>query len=149
MESRIIEVNGIKMEIDLREAAVVDSFKVGDQVKILVSKYSGSFESHAGAIVGFDNFKERPTIIVAYLEVGYSEALVKFAYINSDTKDFEIIKANEQDLPFDQSRVLDLLERDIISKKRAYEKSLHTKAHFLEWFGRYFKDFCGKEKKEE
>jgi hypothetical protein len=141
MESRIIEINGIKMEIDLREATVVDSFKVGDQVKILVSKYGGTFESKAGAIVGFDNFKERPTIIVAYLEVGYSEASVKFAYINSDTKDVEIIKANEQDLPFDQSRVLDLLNRDIDSKQQAYKKSLHARVHFLEWFGRYFKNF--------
>ena len=33
---RIIEVNGVKMEIDLRQAKVIDNYKVGDYVKVKV-----------------------------------------------------------------------------------------------------------------
>ena len=39
-EKRIIEVNGIKMEVDLRNAKRIDQFKVGDSVKVLVKSYS-------------------------------------------------------------------------------------------------------------
>lgn len=31
---KIIEVNGIKMEIDLREAKIINNYKVGDSVKL-------------------------------------------------------------------------------------------------------------------
>lgn len=85
-EKRIIEINGIKMEIDLRTATsrTVDTFCIGDKVKILLKEYGDSFRSYAGAIVGFDAFQQRPTIIVAYLAGGYSAAEIKFAYINAD-----------------------------------------------------------------
>ena len=36
---RIIEINGIKMEVDLRNAKRIDTFKVGDPVKVLDMTY--------------------------------------------------------------------------------------------------------------
>ena len=73
-EKTIIEINGVKMEIDLRQATVVENFKVGDKVKVLIKTYNDSFQSHVGTIVGFDAFKERPTIILAYLANDYGSA---------------------------------------------------------------------------
>ena len=135
---RVIEINGIKMEVDLRNCKRIDNFKVGDNVKLLVKQYGDSFKDHAGVIVGFDEFKMRPTIIVAYLEVSYSSAKIDFAYINKDTQDIEIVMANENDIPFNKWRVLELLDREIANKQKAVEEAEHTKAHFLEWFGKYF-----------
>ena len=34
-EKRLVEINGIKMEVDMRSARRVDTFKVGDNVKVL------------------------------------------------------------------------------------------------------------------
>lgn len=56
----IVEINGIKMAIDERTATIqkVDTFKVGDPVKVLIKEYS-SYNAKFGVIIGFDNFKNR------------------------------------------------------------------------------------------
>ena len=79
---RVVEINGVKMEVDLRSATTqeVNTYKVGDQVKVLIKDYS-SWKDYPGTIVGFDNFKQRPTIIIAYLERYNSD--IRFAYFNS------------------------------------------------------------------
>lgn len=66
---KIIEINGIKMAIDERTATVqrVDTFKIGDPVKLLYKNYS-SYEVKYGVIIGFDDFKNRPTMTIAYLD---------------------------------------------------------------------------------
>jgi len=136
-EKKIIEINGVKMEVDLRNCRVIENFRVGDNVKLLIKQYD-SYKDSAGVIVGFDNFKERPTIIIAYLDVSYSEASIKFAYFNKDTKDIEMVQANDNDLPFKKSRVLELLDKDILKKEKELEEAKHKKDHFLAWFGKYF-----------
>jgi len=144
---RIIEINGVKVEVDLRECKTVDTFKVGTNVKVLIKDYE-TFKDYAGVIVGFDEFKERPTIIIAYLDVSYSSASIKFAYINKESKDIEIVQANEEDLPFNKARVLELLDKEIEKKQNDLDDAQHTKAHFLEWFGKYFQK-CVSETKAE
>ena len=39
-EKRIVEIDGVKIEVDLRTAKRVDSYKVGDNVKILEKEKS-------------------------------------------------------------------------------------------------------------
>ena len=39
-EKRIIDINGMKMEVDLRTAKRIDTFKVGDNVKVLATEYN-------------------------------------------------------------------------------------------------------------
>lgn len=134
---RVIEINGIKMEIDLRQAKRIDNFRVGDQVKVLVKEYD-TYKSHAGAIVGFDEFQERPTIIVAYIKVDYSTAEIKYAYINAASNDIEIVKANEEDIPFKKASVIDMMQREINKKETELADSQHKLAHFNKWFGKYF-----------
>jgi hypothetical protein len=138
MEKRIIEINGVKLEIDLREAKTVDTFKVGDTVKVLKKKYSDSYESHPGTIVGFDEFKVLPTIIVAYLEISYSECALKFEYINAETKNVEIVKANELDLQFEQATVMEKFDREIEKKEREIEDIKSKRNYFSKHFGKYF-----------
>ena len=135
---RIIEINGVKLEIDMRHAKTLDTFHVGDRVKVLIKEYSSSYASYPGVIVGFDEFKNLPTIIVAYVSDKYSDQGLKFLYLNSESKDCEICAANNYDLPFKKQDVLRTMD-SAIEKARATATDLETrKALFLEQFGRYF-----------
>ena len=135
---RIIEVNGIKMEIDLRTAKRIDNFKVGDAVKILKERYSDDYQSHLGVIVGFDNFEKHPTIVVAYIEMDYNEAKIKFAYINSVSKECEICPVNEWDVPFSKQDVLDKINREIEKKQQEIMDLVSKRDYFNNMFGKYF-----------
>jgi hypothetical protein len=139
-QTRVIEVNGVKLEVDLRDARVIDQFKVGDSVKILVASYSDKYTSHLGVIVGFDDFKNRPTIIVAYLEVDYNGATIKFAYIHKDSKDVEIAPINTWDVPFKKHEVVDKIDKEIAKKEGELKELESKKQYFLHMFGKYFED---------
>ncbi|MBE3119151.1 MAG: hypothetical protein IMZ50_10410 [Candidatus Atribacteria bacterium] len=137
MSKRIVEINGVKVEVDLREATTIEAFRVGDHVKVLIPGYSNDFKSHAGAIIGFDNFKTRPTIVVAYLDAEYGKAEVKITYICEGSK-VEMTHASEGDVPFSKQQVLDLLDRDIADKQKALEGAQWHKERFEQWFGKHF-----------
>lgn len=130
----IIEVNGVKLEIDLRTAKRVDTFRVGDRVKILTKKYE-SYRSEPGVIVGFDAFVARPTIIVAYLSGNFGETAVLFAYINADSKDIELCAANPNDLDLEQDRTLEILDRDIATAEKNLQDRKDKRAFFIKHFG--------------
>ncbi len=138
MEKRIVEINGVKLEVDLTEAKVIESYKVGDKVKVLVKTYS-NYESKPGVIVGFDAFKKLPTIIIAYLDTSYSTASIKFVYLNSETKEIEICSANGKEMAFEKGRVIELMDAEITKKKIEAEDMERRKAFFLAEFGSYFK----------
>lgn len=137
-ETKIIEINGVKLEVDLRTAKVIDNYKVGDNVKILVKEYSDNFKSHIGTIIGFDDFKENPTIVVAYLKTEYSRASIEFAYINQKNKSFELCPLNNWDLPVTKSQVIDRFNSEIESKLSEFRELRNRKKLFLELFGKYF-----------
>lgn len=137
---RIVEINGVKIEVDLRTAKTVSEYRVGDKVKVLVKDYS-SYKSHFGTIVGFDDFKNLPTIIVAYIDKTYSGAPLHFVYLNSENKDVELCPCNETDIGFDKSDIIDNFDKEL-SRKELEIKELKTKKeYFLKMFGRYFVDF--------
>jgi hypothetical protein len=138
-EKRIIEINGIKMEIDLRHAKRVDTFKVGDKVRVLVKSYGDTFNTYAGMIVGFDNFKERPTIIVAYIEPGaYSADPLKFVNINQDTKDVEITAMSDDFIAADKSSIIDRMDKIILDHQQKIQEMEARKSYFLKYFDAYF-----------
>lgn len=140
-DKTIIEVNGIKLEVDLRYAKRIDQFKVGDNVKVLIKGYGDSFKSYPGVIVGFDNFKERPTIVICYADIDYSSCNIKFCYFNQDTKDVEICHMGEHEKTLDRERVIDYLDKDIFKKQAELDDLNRRKNYFLENFDRYFEGF--------
>lgn len=140
MEKRMIEINGVKMEVDMRTATTVDSLKVGDPVKVLVKSYS-DYKSFAGVIIGFDEFKERPTIIVMYLKTDYSSCTLEYAYINKDSKDVEVIKARDPVVPFEKTAVNDRMDQEIEKKERELADLRYKKKYFNESFAHYFQGF--------
>lgn len=87
---REIEINGIKVEVDLRTCKRTDTFKIGDNVKVLKKQSGGEYNVYSGAIVDFVNFNERPALVVAYFDNSYRGGNIKFETITKDSKDIEI-----------------------------------------------------------
>lgn len=142
-ETQIIEINGVKLEVDLRYAKRVDHFRVGTKVKILEkqSNYGGSTDTkvYSGVIVGFEPFESLPTIVVCYLSVDYSGAELKFAYVNTATdKKWEIVAAVDDDLPVQKQDVLSKIDREIQKKRDEIMDIERKRDYFLTHFAAYF-----------
>jgi len=128
-EKRIVEINGVKMEVDLRQAKEIHTYKVGDRVKVLVKGYS-DYKAHAGIITGLDNFQNLPTIGVAYIEDSYSANCVKFISINAQSKDVEICPANPDEILITKTSVLNALDRELL-KAEQNVLDLQTQKNYL------------------
>jgi len=136
--TRIIEVGGIKMEVDLRNAKVIENYKVGDKVKVLKKDYSDDYKSFPGVIIGFDDFKKLPSILIAYLDADYSSSKVSFLTLNDQTKDFEICSMNEIDKQFSKADALFQLDRQIDNKKEEVRELEQKRKYFESTFHTYF-----------
>lgn len=137
-----IEVNGVKLEVDLRHAKRVDQLRIGDRVKCLVKSYGGSMETYPGVVIGFEPFPSLPSIQVAYLKTGYGDNMLNFQVFNEETKDFEIIADIDNNaLEVDKGNILDKFERDIEKHRRDIEELEQKRDFFVAKFGAYFKDF--------
>lgn len=139
----VIEVNGVKMEVDLRTARVVhQNLRVGSKVKILDKGNSyGGPTVHAGVIVGFEPFTDLPTIVVAYVKTGYNSEGLSFAHINSKSADrWDLVPSIDDELPIAKADVLAHFDREI-AKTEAALNDIRSKRdfflrHFQLWFER-------------
>jgi hypothetical protein len=70
---RIVEIDGVKLEVDLRSAKVIDHYKIGDPVRVLHAENQYSRNSiKAGVIVGFCEFEKNPAIEILELDENYN-----------------------------------------------------------------------------
>ena len=142
---RIVEINGIKVEVDLRTAKRIENFKVGDGVKLLAKEYTDTFKSHPGVIVGFDEFQNRPTIIVAFVKSDYSSTSLQFAYINKDSKDYELAPLQEFETKVSYAEIQKQFDKKIHEKEQELVKLKGEKewfnANYSKWFGKHFGDY--------
>jgi len=139
-QKQIIEINGIKLEVDMRHAKRINHFKIGDKVKMLMKEnsYSDTHKVRPGVIVGFENFKKLPTIIAAYMKIDYNEATLHFAHINSENDKIEMIDAEEDYLPIDKANTVEQLGREISKKEEELTELKRKKEYFLGHFDKYF-----------
>ena len=134
-DKRVIEIDGVKIEVDLRSAKRIDTFKVGDNVKVLYKEYNGDFKVKHGIITDFANFKEKPTIIVAVLDESYSGVSINFVHIYEGMEDkYEIVYATEDEVKLSQDGVLEKFEREIAKKKHEMEDLQFKKDFFIRHF---------------
>lgn len=141
-EKTIVEVNGIKLEVSLTTDKRIDEYKIGDNVKILMKRYSGVFDSYPGIIVGFDNFKNLPSIIICYF-LHYSDE-VKFTTFNAQSKDTEICHMAEHEEILDRVRAVDVLNREIEKKLQQAEGLKRKRNYFV---SKYNPSLCAEFKK--
>jgi hypothetical protein len=138
-QKRIVEINGVKIEVDLRTAKRVEEFRVGSPVKVLKKTYGESYSSHFGMIVGFDEFKSLPTIIVAFLNSGrFETSPIEMAYINDKTTEVEICAHDPSDLGVERVDIEDMFNREINKRNAEITELRRKQRYFNEMFGRYF-----------
>lgn len=132
-----IEINGVKLEVDLRTCRRIDTFKVGDNVKILKKQYS-EYRVYSGVIVDFVNFKERPAIVVAYFNQDYGGVEINFETITKDSKDVDIAPCLPHEMKINKARVIDKFDIKIAEKMREADELRQKKEYFINNFGKFF-----------
>ncbi len=135
---RVIEINGIKLEVDLSTAKRIDEFRVGDNVKVLRKEYSDSYKIEAGVIVEFVNFKELPTVVIAVFNQDYSGVNIDFINFNAETEGVEIMPCCEHELKLEKCRVMDKFDIEIEGKRRQLEELINKRDYFEKHFQKYF-----------
>lgn len=120
-----------------RDAAIrAEVLKVGDAVRVLVKPSYGEPAVHTGVIVGFEPFKELPTVIIAYVEVGYGKAEMKMLYFNEKSKDTEILPAAPDCMiDIERSRVLDFFDNEETKALAAVDELRAKRSYFEKYFG--------------
>ena len=137
---REIEINGIKVEVDLRTCKRIDTFKIGDNVKVLKKQYGEEYKVYSGVIVDFVNFKERPALVVAYFENSYSGVNIKFETITKDSKDIEIAPCLPHEMKLNKDRVVDKFDIEIAAKERVADELRQKKQYFIDNFEKFFEE---------
>jgi hypothetical protein len=140
-EKTVVEINGVKMEVDLRTARVVDNYRVGDTVKVLRKEYSGYAVDYA-VIINFTAFEKLPTIELLAVD---RDGRVRYQSFNAETKDIEIAPLNELEVQFDYENITQKLNREIDTKEK---ELLEARARARAFHGAFGKIF-GEEKERE
>lgn len=138
----IVEISGIKLDVDERSARTVESYKVGDRVKVLTKGYGESYKIHYGVIVGFAAFQQLPSIEVMYVSTDtYESEPLKFVTLNDKTDNVEIAPLSEAEVVLmSRDDVLDRLDREIRKRRTALEDIEQKRAFFVRQFGALFED---------
>ena len=133
---RVVEIGGVKMEVDTRTAKTIEHYKIGDRVKVLVKGYGDSYSTYHGVIVAFDEFKKLPTITICYIKPGYNVEL-EFVAINAQQEDIEICAAND-DVLVEKGEILAKMDAEINKKLAEVEDIRRKKTYFETRFGQFF-----------
>lgn len=140
--TQTVEINGIRYEVKIDEATRIETFKIGDTVKILVKEHSDSYKSYYGVLLGFDDFKDFPNIQVAYLDIGYSAAKINIIDINPSSEKenkYRISKVTDADLLINKSEVIQMMDMEIAKKMEDIKEIERKKNYFINRFEAYFK----------
>ena len=131
---RVIEINGVKLEIDLRQAKVVDQYKVGDPIKVLVKRYGDTWESFPAVIIGVTEYKSRPTIELLYLD----GSTITFKSYNADSKDMEIAPFSGYEYKFQKAEVLAKLDESVRQAENTLVTAKEKRDAFVNNFAKVF-----------
>ena len=135
---RIIEIGGIKMEVDLRHARKIEELHVGDRVKVLVKGYGDVYTTYNGVICSFIPFEKLPTIVICYAKVEYSGSDLVFLNYTAKSADVEVVKAVDDELSDDILVNFHAGIKNKIIKLQREIEDLETKGAY---FDRNFKSY--------
>lgn len=135
-DKKIIEVNGIKLEVDMRYAKRIDEFKVGDTVKVLDNRNDRN-ELKSGVITDFANFKELPTIMVAVYKSGdyWSAPTIEFIPYNAETEGIEIVGVSAEEVIVSRETIVQKFNDNIERKRDELTDLIIKRDTFVKYFG--------------
>lgn len=139
-EKTVIEVQGVKLEVDLRHAKRIDTISIGTRVKVLKKEYSDSWKVRHGIVIGFEPFQNLPTIIICTALIEYAEAKIEFLYYNAKSEGVEVVVASDDDLvALDKADFCAKCDLEIEKHQSAIKELQHRKGYFLDKFQSYWK----------
>lgn len=133
---RTIEVNGVKLEVDLRYAKRIDVFKVGDTVKVL-DKRNDKNDLKTGVITDFANFKDLPTMMVAVYKPSdyWSTPTIEFIPYNSETEGIEIIGVSAEEVIVSRETIVQKFDDEIARQRDKLNDLIIKRDTFVKYFG--------------
>jgi hypothetical protein len=137
MDKTIIEVAGVKLEVDLRTARRVETLRVGSRVKLLIKPGYGDTKVYPGVVIGFEPFPTQPAILVAYMELDYAGAKIVTRAISAETKDLEMVASIDDEL-FDRDEILKKFDKQIETKRREMNDLVEQRDYFESNFSAYW-----------
>lgn len=137
METTVIEIGGVKLEVDLRTAKRIDTLRVGSRVKLLIKPSYGDSKVFLGVVVGFEPFPSTPSILVAYMDETYASAEIKVRAVNAATTDIEMVASIDDEL-FERNEVLRKFDKQIATKRREMETIEEQRRYFETNFAAYW-----------
>jgi hypothetical protein len=128
----------VKLEVDLRTAKVVDRYRIGDPVRVMIEDSYGS-PIRAGVIVGFCEFEKNPAIEVLVLDESYSGVNFKTVTIVSGKENKAQIASYEKYSGFiSQADVVTRFDREIQKKELELADLKLKKKYFIDDFAKAF-----------
>jgi hypothetical protein len=130
-----IELKGHTFEVQT-QAVVTSTIRIGDKLRILKKSTYSEPKVYDGVVVGFEPFKDLPSIVIAYFEnETYSSPDLKFLVWNEKTKDCEITQAIADPLK-NNARMFDKAMQAKAAKLRMEAQEIdHKLAYFRAHFG--------------
>ena len=136
---RIVEIDGVKLEIDLRKAKVIDHYKIGDPVRVLHPGTGYGSGIKAGIIVGFCEFDKNPAIEILELDADYSTTNFKLVTVISGQENpVQIAPYDRYSGLFTQSDIVTRFDREIQKKELELADLKLKKEYFIKDFMKAF-----------
>lgn len=137
---QIIEVNGVKLEVDLRTARRIEELRIGSRVKVLDNSGYGGATVSPGVVVGFEPFASLPTIIIAYVKSDYGSVGLHTVSYNAKTEKIEIVASIDDDFSVSKKEVLGWFDREQHKKEMELAEIAAKRTFFLDRFKAYWRD---------
>ncbi|MDR1176925.1 MAG: hypothetical protein LBK83_15805 [Treponema sp.] len=136
---RIVEIDGIKVEVDLRTAKIIDHYKIGDPVRVLHPGEGYGCGIKAGVIVGFCEFEKNPAIEILELDYDYSGTNFKtITIIGGQENKVQIAPYDKFEGIFSQSDIVTKFDREIQKKELELSDLKLKKKYFIDEFSKAF-----------
>ena len=145
---RVVEINGIKLEVDLREAKVIAHFKVGDPVRVYHPKndYNRTAEIRVGVIVGFCEFEKTPAIEILEMTEDYGRIDFKTVLIGDGINNYvQIAPYDRYEGLISRADVVTKFDRLIQQKELELADLKLKKEYFIKDFATAFERIIPKE----
>lgn len=129
-----------------REAAIrAEVLRVGDAVRLLEKPGSfGEAKVHTGVIVGFEPFKDMPTVQIAYIEHSYSKAELKLLAYTEGNEKYDVVAAPKDFLlEVERDRVLEYFDAETRKLQGEIDTLRRKRAYFEQHFGKLFAEIEG------
>jgi hypothetical protein len=139
---RIVEIDGIKVEVDISTAKVISNYKIGDPVRILHPGEGYGCGIKPGIIVGFCQFEKNPAIEILELDTDYSGTNFRIVTIVSGQKnDVQICPYDRFEGLISRSDVVTRFDREIQKKELELADMKLKKQYFIDEFSKAFEKF--------